>query len=383
VFSDVTVRARGAAVVREQLIEYETVPLPTFPTMYATCCDDPGIMCFDGVASPTCADDPDPRVDTPHYFCCCNGAEKDPVEIPSFFSPCPARNETTNNSTPAPNAADDATPKPSILPQPPAYVATTGTDCCERDTAATCADDTDSDGTTLETVCIDGHSDPDKFHYYCCCSHGQKLEPPFEMPELVWGGCPAPNVTDPPSISPPENRTLYDVISADPTFSTLKGLVDTASIEPLFKGEGTPINLTLFAPTDAAFSELPPGVLDKLRADKGSANLVFLLSYHLLPQKLYTLDLQVGLGYDTLYGKDIAYTSFRMLNGRAGLIQPLNQEASNGILHAIDAVLTKYLDDATETETTDGTAEEPDMPDGVTKTESADSTVYDFGTGFE
>lgn len=230
-----TLSHRGAV----DLIEYETVPLwPTFLTTNATtCCDDLGIMCFDGVASPTCADDADPRVDTPRYYCCCNGAVKDPVEIPSFFSECPARNESTTNVT---------------LP------------------------------------------------------------------------------------------SLYDMLSA-PAFSTLKGLVDTASIQPLFKGEGKPINLTLFAPTDAAFAELAPGVLDELRADP--VKLIALLSYHLLPQKLWTLDLQVGLGYATLYaGEDIVYTSFHMLNGHAGLIQPANQEASNGILHAIDAVLTKYLD---------------------------------------
>ena len=83
-----------------------------------------------------------------------------------------------------------------------------------------------------------------------------------------------------------------------------------------------------------------PGVLDELRAD--IVKLDALLMYHLLPQKLYTLDLQVGLGYPTLHaGEDIAYTSFHMLNGRAGLIKPMNQEASNGVLHTIDAVLTK------------------------------------------
>jgi len=231
------------------------------------------------------------------------------------------------------------TPKAS-----PLYVAAPGTTCCQDDTPDTCADD-DSDA----KICIDAHSDPDNVHYYCCCSSGQKLKPPFEMPELILGpgGCPVPNITYPPSMSPPANRTLYDVISADAELSTLKGLIDTANIQPLFMGTGmTPMNMTVFAPSDAAFAELAPGVLDELRAD--IVKLDALLMYHLLPQKLYTLDLQVGLGYPTLHaGEDIAYTSFHMLNGRAGLIKPMNQEASNGVLHTIDAVLTKYLD-ATE-----------------------------------
>ena len=69
----------------------------------------------------------------------------------------------------------------------------------------------------------------------------------------------------------PENPSLYDELNANPFFySILKGLVDTAHIQPLLKGEGKPINLTLFAPSNVQFEQLEaarPGILEELRAD--------------------------------------------------------------------------------------------------------------------
>ena len=49
-----------------------------------------------------------------------------------------------------------------------------------------------------------------------------------------------------------QEPTLYDLIKNNTNFSTLLHAIDAAHFQPLFEGLGTPINLTLFAPDDAA-----------------------------------------------------------------------------------------------------------------------------------
>lgn len=120
-------------------------------------------------------------------------------------------------------------------------------------------------------------------------------------------------------------RTLVKAIAA-------AGLVDALSAEGSF---------TVFAPTDAAFAKLPPGTLESLLEPRNKAQLTALLQYHVVPGRLGSRELAVTDGVRSLEGRPVPL-EFRngvLLIGKAGIVTS-DIITSNGVIHAIDTVLT-------------------------------------------
>ena len=104
--------------------------------------------------------------------------------------------------------------------------------------------------------------------------------------------------------------------------------------------------LTLFAPTNSAFSKLPCGLLDKLLLPIWKPQLVDLLLYHVLGEPV-TAPYESGTYTTTNYGDE----TIDITNG-AGLFPTINKGknsaridkkdecASNGVVHVINNVLT-------------------------------------------
>ena len=83
---------------------------------------------------------------------------------------------------------------------------------------------------------------------------------------------PDPPDTDAPATSEPptaEGDDLYAVLSADPQFSTLVEVLDTAGYAADLAHPGP---LTFFAPTNAAFDSIDEATLDRLTSDPAAAN---------------------------------------------------------------------------------------------------------------
>ncbi|NDJ33535.1 MAG: ABC transporter substrate-binding protein [Chloroflexi bacterium] len=132
---------------------------------------------------------------------------------------------------------------------------------------------------------------------------------------------------------------LLTLLRTDGRFETLLAGIDAAGQTALLSGEGP---FTLFAPTDEAFDQLPPGTLDGLMSSTISLQAV--LSYHLLDDA-YTagaLMEQSGQPVQTLYPEGQllveAEDDSLMVNGSALVIES-DRQAANGVLHIIDAVL--------------------------------------------
>jgi transforming growth factor-beta-induced protein len=110
------------------------------------------------------------------------------------------------------------------------------------------------------------------------------------------------------------------------------GLVETLS------GEGP---FTVFAPTDDAFAKLPAGTLDELLKPESKQALTDILLYHVVSGKVMAADV-VGLtSAPTVLGKD---ASIKVQDGNVFLNDTVQViitdiEASNGVIHVIDAVL--------------------------------------------
>jgi len=141
-------------------------------------------------------------------------------------------------------------------------------------------------------------------------------------------------------ILPPadEAQTIVDIAVADERFSTLVTAVLAADLAETLSGEGP---FTVFAPTNDAFAALPAGTVESLLLPENKQALTDILLYHVVAGKVMAADV-VGLtSAPTVLGKDITIT---VRDGKVFLNDTVEViitdiEASNGVIHVIDAVL--------------------------------------------
>jgi uncharacterized surface protein with fasciclin (FAS1) repeats len=138
------------------------------------------------------------------------------------------------------------------------------------------------------------------------------------------------------------------VNSADHT--TLVAAVKAASLVDTLKGSGP---FTVFAPTNAAFSQLPAGTVDSLLKPDMKPALTKVLTYHVVPGKLtYTeLKKQVDAGKGmaklktasggTLTAVANGPSNIAIKDDKGGVanIAVYDVIQSNGVIHSIDKVL--------------------------------------------
>ena len=143
-----------------------------------------------------------------------------------------------------------------------------------------------------------------------------------------------------PTAEPTEEPMMSDIVDiavADGRFTTLVAAVTAAELVDTLKSEGP---FTVFAPTDDAFAALPEGTVESLLADP-SGDLTQILLYHVVAGKVMAADV-VGLtSAATVQGEEI---SIKVEGGNVYLNDTVQViitdiEASNGVIHVIDAVL--------------------------------------------
>jgi len=121
-------------------------------------------------------------------------------------------------------------------------------------------------------------------------------------------------------------------------FTILRDLIDRASLAGALTGG----NLTLVAPTDAAFLALPAGRLDYLRDPANVTELTDFLTFHVLPGRRSALELLLAGDTQNL-GGDLVFASVEshviQINGE--WCPRFNVPATDGLLHILDAVLTR------------------------------------------
>ncbi len=131
------------------------------------------------------------------------------------------------------------------------------------------------------------------------------------------------------------DETVVEV-AINNSFTTLVTAVEAAGLVETLQGDGP---FTVFAPTDDAFAALPEGTLDSLLADPEA--LAEVLTYHVVPGKVLAEDVVALSAATSVQGSDIAIEVVDggvVLNGSANVIAT-DVEASNGVVHVIDAVI--------------------------------------------
>ncbi|MFL7812064.1 MAG: fasciclin domain-containing protein [Anaerolineales bacterium] len=133
----------------------------------------------------------------------------------------------------------------------------------------------------------------------------------------------------------PETRDIVDIAVEDGRFTTLVAALEAAGLVDALKAEGP---LTVFAPTDEAFAALPEGTVEGLLADIPA--LTDVLLYHVVDGKVMASDVVDLSSAITLLGQDVSISVMDgevMINDSVVIIPDI--EASNGVIHVIDAVL--------------------------------------------
>jgi uncharacterized surface protein with fasciclin (FAS1) repeats len=136
---------------------------------------------------------------------------------------------------------------------------------------------------------------------------------------------------------------IVQLAESVPDLSTLVKAVSAGGLVPTLEGPGP---FTVFAPTNEAFGELPPGTLEKLLDPKNKPLLVKILTYHVVAGKATASSLSNGESIKTVEGANV---TVRIVGGhvfieggsKMDISQVIKADvmASNGVVHVINKVL--------------------------------------------
>jgi len=142
---------------------------------------------------------------------------------------------------------------------------------------------------------------------------------------------------------------MYDVLVQDEDFSTLNAAIKYAGLADAFK---TSYGFTFFAPTNAAFKS--SGFADVAAVTALPVSKVRdIVHYHLLRQKTLAEGFKDGLNYPTKTFADTSTAFLSKLDGvvfiNSSRVVKADLEATNGVVHAVDRVMSVPTGDWTAT----------------------------------
>ena len=136
--------------------------------------------------------------------------------------------------------------------------------------------------------------------------------------------------------TPREDLSIIEIISKGDEFSTLVKALQAADLVNALKGNGP---FTLFAPTNAAFEQLPPGTLQNLLKPENKTKLSGILTYHIVPGRHPAEGMKSGK-LKTLNSKELDIVSDgKQITVNKAKVVHVDVNGANGIIHIVDAVI--------------------------------------------
>ncbi|WP_066585214.1 fasciclin domain-containing protein [Sphingomonas pruni] len=149
-------------------------------------------------------------------------------------------------------------------------------------------------------------------------------------------------------------KTIVANASAAPNLSTLVKAITAADLTATLSG---PRPYTVFAPTNDAFTRLPPDTLAQLMKPENKALLAKVLTYHVVPGTIdfAQLKAQIAAGngtatLTTVAGQPLKVTitgnnvvTLTSVNGNVSYLETPDVHQSNGIVHVVNGVLLPKL----------------------------------------
>lgn len=134
-----------------------------------------------------------------------------------------------------------------------------------------------------------------------------------------------------------DKLNLTDALQNDPKFSTLSKAIKDAGLVETLSAAGP---FTVLAPTNEAFAKISEEAMTDLSKPENKSKLVEILKYHVIDGKVTSDDLGKLSTSKTLQGQEIKIDSTDGIKINGSNLRARNMNASNGMFHAIDAVLT-------------------------------------------
>jgi uncharacterized surface protein with fasciclin (FAS1) repeats len=129
-------------------------------------------------------------------------------------------------------------------------------------------------------------------------------------------------------------KNVPEVIAADPELSTLSKLISDAGLTQTLSGTGP---FTVFAPTNAAFKNVPAKTMDELAKNKELLSQV--LTFHVVPVKAMAADVKQG-NVKSVNGANLALSKAgAYVTVEDAVVTKADLTATNGVVHVIDRVL--------------------------------------------
>merc|ERR1712048_699647 len=133
---------------------------------------------------------------------------------------------------------------------------------------------------------------------------------------------------------------IVELAQSVPDLSTLVAAVVAGDLVDTLSSAGP---FTVFAPTNDAFGSLPAGTLDTLLKPENKAQLVDILTYHVLPAQVLSTDLKRFQKVTTVEGKELkvekSKSGVRVGSKLEATVVAADNLATNGVAHIIDAVM--------------------------------------------
>ena len=142
-----------------------------------------------------------------------------------------------------------------------------------------------------------------------------------------------------PAAAAPKRIDIVDTAVGAGAFKTLASALGAAGLVGTMKSAGP---FTVFAPTDAAFANLPLGTVEELLKPENKAKLASILTYHVVSGKVMasTVVTMDGKKVATVNGAEITIKVGKdgvMVDGAK--VTTTDIECTNGVIHIIDSVI--------------------------------------------
>ncbi len=140
------------------------------------------------------------------------------------------------------------------------------------------------------------------------------------------------------------SASAANVVETAQAAGSFKTLITAAQAAGLADALANTKNITVFAPTDAAFAKLPKGTVESLLKPENKAKLVAILEYHVVPKEITAEQIPAGkIKLTTLKPKGdrtiiVDKTKKGVTVDNAHVVKA-DVMADNGVIHVIDTVL--------------------------------------------
>ena len=131
---------------------------------------------------------------------------------------------------------------------------------------------------------------------------------------------------------------IVEIAAGNGSFNTLVAALQAADLVDTLKGDGP---FTVFAPTDEAFAALPAGTVESLLLPENKAQLVSILTYHVVPGSVMASDvMNKQTSAATVEGSMVEINALQGGVKVAGAnVVSADIVADNGVIHVIDKVM--------------------------------------------